>query len=89
MHITNIFFNKVAQGNVVDLSFTNIQLGAVCDSSNIKVFDGASTDSPLLKRLCSGNRTSSFKSSSHLITVQFYTRVSTIGFEASYTTGKE
>ncbi|XP_064922872.1 cubilin isoform X1 [Columba livia] len=70
----------------VELQFLDVELeGTTCQFDAIEVYDGGSTDSPLLGSVCSNNH-SVFNSSGSQLTVLFHTDLSITrrGFEASY-----
>ncbi|CAL8299181.1 unnamed protein product [Merluccius merluccius] len=68
------------------LSITNLQLENCCGCDWVAVYDGPSVNYPLLGKLCEGNTTSSFQSSSRYLTVVFRTDSSVVdnGFNAFF-----
>ncbi|KAK2530689.1 deleted in malignant brain tumors 1 protein [Columba guinea] len=70
----------------VQLTFLDVELeGTICSYDAIKIYDGGSTDSPLLGSVCS-NDSRLFYSSGQQLTVLFYSdsSVTKRGFQASY-----
>ncbi|XP_066929338.1 cubilin-like isoform X2 [Clytia hemisphaerica] len=78
---------NTSEGSLVSFAFETDFESEACNNTYINLYDGPSTASPLIRKVCSLESTQSVRSSSNEMTVQFVTNEPHNGFSAKYTTG--
>uniref|UniRef100_A0A1Y1LNZ2 Cubilin n=1 Tax=Photinus pyralis TaxID=7054 RepID=A0A1Y1LNZ2_PHOPY len=81
---------EIEQNHLIELIFSDLDIvGDNCTSDYIKVYDGPSVESPLLKMICGTTKPELIRSTNNYMTVEFRSgqQFTAKGFLATYTMG--